>query len=764
MASGERRKFAALVFGVLAAIVVLGWLLFAPGEREAAPVAEGPKTGESAAQPVEAEAAAAPMETVSLESTPAPSPAGGHVLAFAYNGFTGAGVADCLFAVEGVGEARSGPDGMARIDAPAGDYEVRVRPPAGWANVDGGVLPATVTNDGPALVAVKLYEGIAIRGQVFDERGAAVAGAEVRLRAEDASIGDRTVSGADGSFTVALPMACEDVRLWARDAGRISGVEGPMTVTEAVEGVVLTLGDGAPGAIEGAVVDETGVGLAGIVVLGSLRHDWLTVAFNATTEKDGTFRAGNLPPGTYLVMLRGVNAETSAEVVAGETTGGVRLTLELPKGLSIRGVVRTADGRPVSGATISASGGQRASTSSQADGAFAVMGLQEGRVVLTARHRDYFLPEQGIRVDAGAVDVAIVMEPVGAIAGQVVDKRTGKPIPVFQAMTERPGMERGMNPSEFRTFHDPEGRFTLSGLKPEGVSVFVRAWGYEEGRAMLDGAAQPAGPIRFELTPVDALRGMVVGPSGEPVAGALIFADFMPPRHSARVHHAVAKTDAEGLFVTANVAPETRVLHAHAVGYTPGRAAFDGTQDVVRIQLEQGGALSGRVTLGGEAPNMAAVALRPVDAPNEPPMQHNCDTTGAYAIENVPPGVYRVSALILRDGRPSSKEAEAVVETGRTTALDFDFDTAFVRLSGRVQKGGVPVAEGQVIVETTTNDGVVTRQRFLGRDGSYTIEDVAPGPARIRVQHVSIGGGNIFFTTTTDIPDQESVAFDIEIP
>lgn len=120
-----------------------------------------------------------------------------------------------------------------------------------------------------------------------------------------------------------------------------------------------------PGSLSGRVVNAiTGEPVRhAMVVLQNLSRG---VNYQSTTDGAGTFSAGNLPPGDYLVQVShptypgmlGIQGQSqTVKVVSAEQSSGV--TLRLMPGGTIIGKVLDDGGEPVSGCAISALGPSR---------------------------------------------------------------------------------------------------------------------------------------------------------------------------------------------------------------------------------------------------------------------------------------------------------------------------------------------------------------------------------------------------------------------
>lgn len=762
------------ILALAAAIVAAGmYLLFRggePGLGETGPVATVIEEAGSVEESVTPAPVAAPEPSPAVET----AAAGGSLACFAYDTFTGAGVAGCRIALATVGETVTGTDGTAFLDAAPGVYDLAITPPPGWvvARRPGRRLTVTVEADA---IAVALAEGIVVAGRVINGAGSGVEGADVYLRAGDGFIRGGTTSGAEGAFAVALGTGAEAVRLMARLGARLSEVTEPLAVTGSMDGVELVLSDGEAGAIDGIVVDANGAGVSGVEVTALLTESPFPSDLRAVSGDGGVFLLIDAPPGAYTLSIEGLDgrrreADVAVTVAAGETVRGVRIVYALPEGGVIAGVVVNPEGAPVAGANVDGRSerGRPAGMITGADGRFVLAGLGEGPYRLDMSHPQYRREITGA-IEPGGEEIEIVMTPAAAVRGQVVDKATGKPVPFFQAFLTR-GSRPEYHPEQigmFTAFRDPEGRFTLDGLTQSGAFVFVRAWGYEDGSA-----AVPGGPVvadaelRIELTPAPAVRGIVEDTSGRGVAGALIFSGALPPTWN-RMGAALARSGADGVFEIRSLPASTEVLTAFLAGFGPGQAAYTPGASLLRIRLQEGGVLQGRITEGGAAPKgLASVSPRPMSGAMEISFQTNTADDGSYTIPHMPAGEYLLLVMYAPDeGVMKSKESVAVIEAGKTTTLDVDFEAVRAALSGTVTIGGEIAVSGRVAVKVQTAGGAETGGASIEPDGRYRVDGLPPGPAEVRVHGRSASGASVDgHVTTSVIPAADAALLDIDIP
>ena len=147
--------------------------------------------------------------------------------------------------------------------------------------------------------------------------------------------------------------------------------------------------------------------------------------------------------------------------------------------------------------------------------------------------------------------MAMVLKKGIRVEGVVTDHE-GKPVADAEVLPGRDRVGSGVKPS-FRT--DAAGRFSMV-RAPEGrASITVKAEGHAPALVEFP-AMEGMGPLQIILDPARQIRGRVVNLSGEPLAGAIVFADTWRHHRTLELH---LKTDDEGRFEWKN-APADEVL------------------------------------------------------------------------------------------------------------------------------------------------------------------------------------------------------------
>jgi hypothetical protein len=203
-----------------------------------------------------------------------------------------------------------------------------------------------------------------------------------------------------------------------------------------------------------------------------------------------------------------------------------------------------------------------------------------------------------------------------------------------------------------------DGAFRLEGLAPGSYTVSVAKSGLanasRSGIVLSDGGE--AGPIELVLSDGRTIRGRVIDPAGNAVAGALVLV-YPAGSDPSRALGGDGVSDRQGRFVLRN-APQDGALSAIAVGRGLAPAVVEGwmpteqpDDDDVILPLSVGGTLRVRVVgpdgepRAGVATSLAAdrfdvlARLAQVSSPTPP-----SDAHGAVVYTALRPGNYTVTA------------------------------------------------------------------------------------------------------------------------
>ena len=680
-------------------------------------------------------------------------------------------------------EADRSPRGHAVADAqgrfriggiePGGSRELRV--------TAEGFAPAELIAAAGEPVRIALARGAAVTGQVFDAYGAPVAGAEATLyrlpeggamRLETVD-GERVsdadaVAGAEGRFVAPnLPAGVYDLRVVAPD-----WAPHDLPSLEVADGGTVDVGriDLSPEArIAGRVVDGEGEPVAGATVAVD-RFAYLTSRVSrvsrtstgsprgVTTDAEGRFSVGGLAPGLAVGLHVSAPGFQWKEVEGVVPPTEEPITVELPRGVRIHGVVVDPSGDPVPRAVIESRieteitgpgsvrrGMSMSSTTADAEGSFDATGLQPGNLTLTVREPG---GGTGAVVLARTVEEGDVLGPLRleltegpAIEGTVVTAEGAPAVNVPVSLLRTWSRRGGSGSSRAQTVTDARGEFRFSGV--ETGPATLRAAGLGGVVAVRDvvvGEGDVRVELRLEPSREPVIVGRVVTPEGRPLAAAHV--TLAGPIAVGDVESRGEWTDQGGSFRFDRLEPGRYRLTVTSDAFAPPHAPLELTADegeieTVELRLRHGARVAGEIL--GLAPGEGSrfgVSARPVDDAGEEDSwrRHKAgrvDHAGRYSVHGLTAGPW---AVVARDAQ-SGRTARATVEIGSDLAderLDLELPGGLT-LSGRVLINGegapgLNVAlRGEPGGSGSPFDGRITTRY----DGGFRFEGLAAGTYRL---------------------------------
>lgn len=505
-----------------------------------------------------------------------------------------------------------------------------------------GKAPAPV---GEGKIAITLAPTGSVQGRVVDaDTGTPIAGIRVLVQGDTGLLWDR--SDKDGRYSVrglaprAYRLAVDDARFvaWERRDVSVTAGQAASRDVPLLQGAILA----------GRVVDEDGRPIEGangqIARPGENRFRFLMRTLEGPgafrTGKDGSFRATRLAPGNnqrLTVAHQEFDSYTigGLTLAAGATKAG--LTVVLPRGLSLRGLVKDDKGQLVAGVEVElarafsfqsgrgaaqfsfiGSPATRPKKQTSSDGRFEFRGLSTGDYSLSAS-KSGFARE---RVDPVKVSEGRNLEPVelvlksGATISGFIRDRAGNGVPGYRIGARPAGAAGGgMGPfggifAEEPT--GPEGAFLLEGLNA-GQTYDLQSLS-ESGPGPRKSATAPAAGVEITVTGKGHIRGVVTEAEGRPVTdfavaytpsgpgGAARFVFNVGPGGRGRGAGQKQPVHAEdGSFLLDDVPAGKWDVMVTATGYQAGRAAGvtveeGGAAEGVDVRLSPGAMLSGRVT------------------------------------------------------------------------------------------------------------------------------------------------------------------------
>jgi protocatechuate 3,4-dioxygenase beta subunit len=377
---------------------------------------------------------------------------------------------------------------------------------------------------------------------------------------------------------------------------------------------------------------------------------------------DGRFEIRDLAKGAYTVTIQppwngdvNVRQMSLPSVEAGTTD----LEITVEHGLAITGRVLGADGEGLPNTWINAqresadNGGVWRGASSQADGSFKIVGLDEGTYTLHVNGSNGTVSQQVKGVAAGTQDVVVRLADGLEIRGRLVDTQ-GSPIPNESLYASRiEETEEGVRNvvggnSSGQT--NADGEFVIHGLAP-GEYVIQRMQGNgspERRNHVLEGGGRisaGATGVELVLSAGALITGTVVDGNGNAVRDANSF--WVKAQLAGGQDVKWSSVKADGTFEIAGLAADVDyTLRTMGGGFRPGSAGpVAGGTDGVQIEVEPGLTCSGRlVDSRGNVIASANITFRAPDSDDYTWAQ--TDDVGNFETSGLDDGEYAVTAWI----------------------------------------------------------------------------------------------------------------------
>jgi protocatechuate 3,4-dioxygenase beta subunit len=600
------------------------------------------------------------------------------------HGQPAAGVEVTVGGPGGMRSAKSGPDGaVSFVNLAEGRYAVRAIGDGEAAFVDGVVV--ALGDGGSGLLTIELGPATTLSGRLRDRAGHALDSGAVALSEADGTPLLRTAAvDREGNFRFAGVLAGGYV-VEARADGYYPSEPRTVRVGRTPATLELRLERGAE--ISGRVVDERAQPVAGAQVeVAGESLDGAPIAVTAAAELSWTSATG-----------ASQRLEASGEL-------GV-----------LRGPIPYPPATPLWTPTVATAAAPPKMFMTDANGAFRIVGLPAGRLVVAATHPEFARgASEPLRVAAGGeVSVTVVLSRGVRIDGRVVD---GDGAPLVGA--EIAGVDGVL------TVTDARGQYELLHLA-RAQTLTARAPGFlPASRAV---SPSERGPFDFTLRRAEGhLAGDVLDDRGAPLSAARV--EIAAPSQPARWF----TTDRGGRFRADSLGPAPyRVTVSHP-DFAPAILEDVAAGDDFRAQLQPGGGVDGEVrdARTGGAPAAARVELSvgggkarllPV-------------VGGRFSATSLPPG--RVTLTVTAPGYVTWSRPLDVAGSDRlheVTARDVRVE---LERGGSIRghlrdDHGDPVAGAAVVVAS----GGARLAARSDRDGDFRVDGVAAGRARVSVEH-----------------------------
>jgi protocatechuate 3,4-dioxygenase beta subunit len=524
------------------------------------------------------------------------------------------------------------------------------------------------------------------------------------------------------------------------------------------------------------------------------------------TGADGAFHLDAVTAGHLKLRIeRSGMLDDGFDVELGEGESRTDLALVLSGGSAISGRLSWPDGSPVADAKVSvdfdpasmngmaafnAMRGGSGEGKTDAQGAFEVRGLGKGPFLVRAsieRDGETWRARKSPVPPATTGLELQLLAPV-AIEGRVVDD-AGAPVKAFKvhAATQTSGFLRGIGADTVdKEIEDEQGHFRLSGLAAGSWTLTASSKDYGRGDD-LNVELPSAGAVELRLPRAAIVRGTVVSPEGQPVAGATIEPEVglegLIERQSGNGGPR-AVSDEEGRFELGGLTPGSVTIAARHEGFAKSLPTAleiepSAVTEGVQLSLRRGGRITGEVygkdgkPLGGAT----LLAQQPADVGNQ--RFGTSDDAGLFAFDSVTPGSWQVMTMPGGGGTPSGDgdnfadffaemklQVVEVVEGEEVHVVLGAPPANPVHVTGRVRVDGR--AEPGVLVSFIL-DGSKGMADFkfasAGPDGGFAFDLNQPGNYLVQVQRLTGGAGqqqNVQLNAV--VPDEREFHIDLDLP
>ena len=328
----------------------------------------------------------------------------------------------------------------------------------------------------------------------------------------------------------------------------------------------------------------------------------------------------------------------------------------------------------------------------------------------------------------------MVLETGLAIRGRVRDREgSGLEGAMVRARLRRPGERR-----QGEATSEADGEFVVAGLEAGTYRITAELPGFAAASA----TAQPGGdPVDLAMELGGEIAGRVVDAAGEPAEGATIEAEWAGELETVSAGGGFGLAEeGGGRFVLRDLAAGPYAVLARAAG--KGEASISGVRvvagtrtEVGTLRLAGGGIVRGTVVDvdGRGVPGARVVAERDLEMQTGD-LEAQTGSSGAFEIRGVPAG--RVSVMTSHPAYASPRPEVVEVDPEKEPASVRIVLLEGARVEGHAShRDGRPFASGRIRVRS-----LAPRAEGLGEvpspvrpDGSFAVDHVAAGPARVEL-------------------------------
>ena len=574
---------------------------------------------------------------------------------------------------------------------------------------------------------------LVISGHVVSEKRNAIPGATLSLRS--AELRHKITSGTDGAFSFpeipstdgfTLSVSAEGFVSQQIDVDTIPPKELTDLTIELKMGIVVT----------GVAVYPDGGPVVGLSV--GLRREVPERNYSrrAITDGQGQFEIVEMSPGSWKFSLYrslGAYQQLGPEIVLHEdmTPEPVRLVFTPPGMATIEGIVVDTSGAPIADVKVEAFTNETiAGWISGADGSFILHDLLDAVYIVRATKNEY--QTVWIRdVKAPSDGVSITLPIVPQVVVRVVDAESQNPISTFGYLLEY-SMTSVQQNAPYKLVDAPDGTLSIPIEMPGDFYFTVRAPGYCEAYTDTLSAndySETGKVVVIPMMPCAVVRGRVLDPAGNGVAGALIttrpYSRFMVQEQR------LTKTGKDGSFSIDTPSEGLSRLYAHHPAKGSGSYIGERGQPLpaeINIVLDTAATIAGEVTVNGVAPSAGEIVIQSERGETKRAVLL---PTGKFEVAELAPGKYTVSAEGISDKSVFrvDRQDSVAIEAGERRTCSLAYRTGNLALRGKALYRDEPTRAAVSVFEYHSTKAI--GKANADEQGAFALEHLEPGQYRV---------------------------------
>ncbi|WWB87080.1 carboxypeptidase regulatory-like domain-containing protein [Priestia aryabhattai] len=499
-----------------------------------------------------------------------------------------------------------------------------------------------------------------------------------------------------------------------------------------------------PSIISGVVTDTGGAAVPNASVQIFDANE--TILATAGTDANGAYSIGNLPPGSFSVLVTAPSFGhlTSGIILSpGSTLANINFALTPNPGAISGQVTDVATGAPLAGSTVVirqaiGSGVAVATVTSDSSGNFLVQGLAPGSYTVTSSFPTFGTKTIGAIVSSDTTTTASIAlnELAGSINGQLVDSTgttiTGSNLQVRLLDLNGVLIEALLAQSDgtFAFFNVFPGSYVLNASAPAFQATTIGIQVQADQQVQTSVILQPS-PATLTGQVINQQTGIII-------AGSIV--SVLNPNTGLLIGRGASGQD--GTFVIENLPAGSFVASAGAQDFgTDSRAVIlsPGQTTTTTLTLTPNpGSVSGFVVNRNNGDTLAGASIQIFDQTGAPAVSVSANAQGQFLISGLAPGLY--TAIAASGGYTSGTISFTVVSDTQAIA-SFALEPNPSTIQGTVTNvaTGTVLSGTDVIIRQFNATGPIIATSVTDTNGLYAVSHLPQGTFTVIVVNELFG-------------------------